>query len=664
MKGRGFNAGAVIASLALLFVSGCPGELDQATPCDIVYELLNHLRVDEVAALSPVIGGTRFAVRGESFIAGEMCVSPQVLISCGGQTVVLEHPEVLSPNEIVASVPDDGVAALGAGGSCELAVRFNDVNGAAAFQADADISIELASELTPVLVGLEQADVYLNDAIVVEGTGLLDGVDEGVSHVDVEGVFEVEGGTSQPIADTVLPLELVEGAGRDRAVFLWSPLIAGLEPGTFRGTITPRNVHRGGLITTGAPVPVELDQRETVVFDISPEVVSLGSIVDVTGRGFIGGEWGSVEQGTTSFRLDGWLTPCTGGMGMPLNCNHDPVPVGVSLGGDNVELVGEWVSGTAVRFPITVSNNGGFLHAVSFNVHRGTFEGSVTPVIRLGDDDRSGIPLTDVTIELGPVRQIVWVRFLPGFSTSLDFYGLGALEVEIRDRVVRRMQEIYTPEDDSDHWINVEFRTEEPEDFYAGAYAVLDIGGPDPNNVGLLGYDNTPGKDMQNLRLWDHIGGRNALGELDNHGYGGVFVESMLFWSGHPPPELGERPRTAPPETPLFDEIFDCVREEEVVAGEFPDGSDQVRRDQIERAVAALTSMIADTAAHEFGHSLGLAQPSIPDGAYHNAVPQDGCLMDSGRNRPLEERARIDGNPGARFCQENLWYLQDILPME
>jgi len=37
--------------------------------------------------------------------------------------------------------------------------------------------------------------------------------------------------------------------------------------------------------------------------------------------------------------------------------------------------------------------------------------------------------------------------------------------------------------------------------------------------------------------------------------------------------------------------------------------------------------------------------------------------MDSGYDRPFPERARIEGNRGARFCGENLMYLQDILPL-
>ncbi len=63
-----------------------------------------------------------------------------------------------------------------------------------------------------------------------------------------------------------------------------------------------------------------------------------------------------------------------------------------------------------------------------------------------------------------------------------------------------------------------------------------------------------------------------------------------------------------------------------------------------------------------FGHSLGLAQPFGSRNAFHNTTPIDGCLMDSGQNRPLEERGLLGDNPGTRYCGENLEYLQDILP--
>ena len=80
--------------------------------------------------------------------------------------------------------------------------------------------------------------------------------------------------------------------------------------------------------------------------------------------------------------------------------------------------------------------------------------------------------------------------------------------------------------------INVEFRTEPPLDF--AQYAEVDIGGPDPNGLGLLGYDNTPGKDVGNSRLYDRIGGVNAATQGDGFpGYGGVFSDNFLGFSAH-----------------------------------------------------------------------------------------------------------------------------------
>ena len=50
----------------------------------------------------------------------------------------------------------------------------------------------------------------------------------------------------------------------------------------------------------------------------------------------------------------------------------------------------------------------------------------------------------------------------------------------------------------------------------------------DPNGLGLFGYDNTPGKDDGNTRLYDKLGGLNAQTQQDGYpGYGGVFLESI-----------------------------------------------------------------------------------------------------------------------------------------
>jgi hypothetical protein len=389
--------------------------------------------------------------------------------------------------------------------------------------------------------------------------------------------------------------------------------------------VTPENVHQNGLRVSGDPIDISIRQEETAFFGFEHDTFSLGQIVEIRGRGFVGRT--ATNEGTTTIRLEGAFTPYLG----ELEYGH------------SFDLVGRWYSGNTIEYEVTVTSDGRYLRSVDFGVHRGLFQGTATPILDTGSDHYEGEGV-DLTLRLGPVRQIVWVRFLPGFSESLELFGLGAVEDVVKDRIVGRIQEFYHQPGARDQWVNVEFRTEQPEDFYAGGYAIL------------------AGKDVGNLRLHDHVGGENALGALDGYGYGGVFIESMLYFSEHPP--SGNRPPAAPPAEPRFDDVFDPIRDEEVVAGEYPAGASQVRVAQIELAISVLASMIGDTAAHEFGHSLGLAQPYGGPEEFHNLIARDGCLMDSGRDRPFEERTRLDGNEGAAFCGENLFYLQDLLPLE
>src|SRR5690606_16775281 len=87
-------------------------------------------------------------------------------------------------------------------------------------------------------------------------------------------------------------------------------------------------------------------------------------------------------------------------------------------------------------------------------------------------------------------------------------------------------------------------------------YSEVDISGPDPNGLGLLGYDNTPGKDVENQRLYDRIGGVNAMTQEDGYpGYGGVFIESLFGYS-EDTKGLTEATRYSPP----FDALFDPFR--------------------------------------------------------------------------------------------------------
>ena len=72
-----------------------------------------------------------------------------------------------------------------------------------------------------------------------------------------------------------------------------------------------------------------------------------------------------------------------------------------------------------------------------------------------------------------------------------------------------------------------------------------------------MGYDNTPGKDSGNERLYDRIGGVHAVTQEDGYpGYGGVFVESFFGFSTQPPPGIEAHPGASP----IFDQIFNPLR--------------------------------------------------------------------------------------------------------
>jgi hypothetical protein len=137
-----------------------------------------------------------------------------------------------------------------------------------------------------------------------------------------------------------------------------------------------------------------------------------------------------------------------------------------------------------------------------------------------------------------------------------------------------------------------------------------------------------------------------------------VFVESELYWSEHP--ELpGERPPGAPDPDPLFDEIFDPVRMQAATRAEVM--GEGARAAIVERAIYAFGSLIGETAAHELGHSFGMAQPFGAPTIFHNDFDGEGCLMDTGGDRPLGERVEEVGYSPTQFCYDEPSYLGMIL---
>ena len=288
-----------------------------------------------------------------------------------------------------------------------------------------------------------------------------------------------------------------------------------------------------------------------------------------------------------------------------------------------------------------------------FGAQRGVLAGTATPVAIRGTAELAGTPVP-FSLTLGRIRQVVELRFLPGWYESLTHLGLGAAETQVVEGIAARIESIYAG-------YAVDVRTSAVTDYAPSAYAIVEIGGPDPNGSGLFGYDNSAGKDVGNLRLFDHIGGANAETQMDGFpGYGGVFVESMLWWSSHP--ELAStRPTGAPSPEPLFDEVFDPVRASPATYEEAMGTGDPARVAVVTRAIRALSSLVGETTAHELGHSLGLAQPNGDPTAFHDVGDGDGCLMDAGSARPLGERMAEPGFATTHFCYDEPDYLASIL---
>ncbi len=500
------------------------------------------------------------------------------------------------------------------------------------------ISIDFAPSVTPSLQAVSGAGtIYVNDAILVEGDGFLLGGGEGDTHAIVSGCFTpAAGGACAPVADVDLTASPAAPWDRTQVAFAFSPAIAGILPGSFSGTVRIENHPAGGAAAVAGSKPLAVTLQKPAITTINPTAASLGQYVHVTGGGFVG----AADDEVTLVHLVGTFS-ATGA----------PAAAPVDL-----EVVPHFTDGRDLRYVLDETDALGQL--VDLRSVSGRFTGTATPIVRKGQLEVVG-DAADVQLDIAPVKQVVWVRFLPSYVDSLRFYGLAAADSQIRARVMQVAARDYAG-------INIEFRTDEPQDF--ALYSTVDIVGPDPNGLGLFGYDNTPGKDVGNQRLFDKIGGVNAETQSDGSpGFGGVFTEEFLGFSAHPTAQV------APLQTASsFDAIFDAVRPDTgtpVTAAEVrggvsaSDGSlcpvSGNRPQQVACAVYVLGNLIGNTLTHEVGHSLGLADP---DGdLFHDAGDAPNRLMDTGDARPFEERAEIIGQGPGVFCDDEFAYLTTIL---
>ncbi len=605
---------------------------------------LEGLAVSKVAPQT-IIPGTKIVVKGSSFVDQQWGAAQLRLKGkAGGLDIDVKWPATFVDFGTMNVAVDGGkIDELGgdvdfAGSATIEIVATSDDNTYASEPLTTDLSFR--NKLTPAPTGIDGVGVrFVNDQVEITGDGFLLGGDEGTTVAKLTGCFKLNGtGACTNQAGIEIPMIAVDPLSRAKATFAFSPKIAGIKPGSFVGKVLVINKQSGQTPIMATPLDVDYTLVTAQVFTVDPPAASLGQYVFVHGGGFVGGEPGALTE------LD--LTGTFSKTGM------NPAPVSMTL-------IPEFVEGKLVRYIVNTDDELG--QALDLRQDTGQFTGTITPIVSYGADRVGGAP-KNVSFSIAPVKQVVYLNFLPGYIEGLRDFGLRAVHTRIRDRILAVCNEAYKG-------VNIDFRTEPPTDY--ALFENVELVGVDPNDMGLFGYDNSPGKDNGNLRLYDRLGGVNALTQQDGYaGFGGVFLRSLLGFSKHP----GNLAKSVPGADPVFDKIFDEFRADQdgapitssdlggdlmaLTNGSGCPGKD--RRTKVQCAIFVLGNLVGGTLSHEIGHSLGLANPFAE--GFHNAGDAPNRLMDSGGDRPFLERAILEGQGPGVFCDDEYAYLRMILP--
>ncbi len=594
-----------------------------------------------------VLPGTKLVLSGTSFVDHDLGASRLAFDGFLAQAPVRFTVPATYASSTRLEVAADQAFIDAVGGRLEgtLAGTFavevrSEVDAAVHRTPGVSTSLELRSESTPQLGRIVDGVTWVNQPIEVDGAGFLLGGKEGTLSVRLVGCFQPDGQPDcGPPIDVTLPATPAGELDRTRASFGYGTQISGIGPGHFSGQAALLNQHAGGLVLTSSVANVAFDVQRPRITGASTTGASLGQYVLVDGGGFVGGS----DDESTVLSLVGTFVDRQG-LTVPLD----------------LVLIPEFVSGPRLRYVLDENDPLGKL--VDLRKRAGTISGTVQATVQKGATKLAGDPIP-VTLQILPIKQVIYVDF-KNYYTSLHYFGLRAADDLVRRRVIATTRRIFST-------VNVEFRDAVPTDF--AVYSTVDISGPDPSGRGDFGYDNTPGKDVANVRLFDRIGGVNATTQADGYaGFGGIFTESFFAFSAHPN-GLAKQGDVAP----LFDEIFDPFRPDvdgsevtaselaalappELTSGDGCPAAHDDRRMQIACAVWTLGSLVGSTMAHEVGHSLGLADPYGPPKSYHNNGDLPDRLMEVGPARPFDERAILGAGP-AEFCQTEYEYLRDIL---
>jgi hypothetical protein len=646
-----FGKGMRWACLALLS-SAALGSCASAEMADVGLEAL---RLDAVGPIE-IVPGTALSLKGESFVDATWGTSSLRLVGTANNADIdlSLYPTFIDFETMTLTIDNEVIEAVGGNadfsGVATLEVR-SEVTGGIYRAPPMDIRLKFRRQLSPSITSLPtQGVIFVNESLVVEGDGFLLGGGEGSVVARVSGCFlNNKGGDCKPVTSLEVPAKPTDSQSRRKTSFAFSPDIAGIESGTFIGEVAIVNRTAAGGLLQSSSVTVRYDMVEPEVFRVTPTAASLGQYVYINGGGFVGGERGAV----TELELVGAFQNADTGLSEAMT----------------LTLIPEFVAGNSVRYVLNTDDALG--QAISLRKQTGTFVGTIAPFTTFRGVTTAGRK-TRISLQITPVKQVVYLDFRPSYVEGLRDFGLRAVDGKIRKRIVEVVEQAY-------HGVNLELRQEPPTDF--AQYEHVELYGVDPNGLGLYGYDNTHGKDQGNARLYDRLGGFNALtqqgdGQGVYPGFGGVFVRSLLSFSLHPK-ALAEVKSGA---DPVFDKIFDVFRPDldgtPVTAVDTPSTiktrstgegcpSAKLRSEQISCAVFTLGNLIGGTLAHEIGHSLGLANPQQAEiNSAHNFGDEPNRLMDNGGARPFLERAELMGQGPGVFCTNDYLYLRQILPTD
>lgn len=499
-------------------------------------------------------------------------------------------------------------------------------------------SILFHANLTPSLtLTTTSVSTYIDEPIGISADNLLLS-DEGTSLVHFVGTFSDDDGQTHAIDTSVF----VQVTNRNEATLQIPGWAFGIAPGHFEGTMTPINRLASGSEKAGDASQVSIDLNLTELGSLSTTGASRGQSFSAFGRGLVATD--SQHDLSMLFRLEGSFTDHDGNMVEFTNNSSLQLAPEQVISSDEARL--------AIRSEYEETDTPGIYRLTGLGATPGRFSGQITPVLIYGSTFVKGVAYS-TTFDILPTRQYIFVKFIPAYIDSLELFGLRNVEPEIRTRIFEVCQDAFDG-------VNIVFSELRPNDFVE--YSVIEVGGPDPNNAGLFGLDNSSGKDVDNIRLDDIVGSENAeSSESGSYSFGGVFIESFIAFS----PQMADD-QTMAVET--FDDIMSPFTPDlggTPVGGlEWPDGP---RKAEIELAIYAFGGIIGNTIVHEIGHSLGLSHYPTdrlnPGGRFHNQLDEVGAIMDSGGNRSFEERAGLDGAPDPHFNERNFNYLQEVLPL-